>query len=99
MSYWIDGHFIEWWSGKSYFSHDRQIFVPTHQVVKVEPDRIYLNENFVLNQVKRYNAKQGIINWSDKKDANLGLLLKAINVPWVKEPYVEPEPQFKVSLP
>ena len=90
MSYWIDGYFVEWWSGKSYFSHDRQIFVPKFATDRLEDNRIYLTEKYVLNQVKRYNAKQGIINWSDKKDANLGLLIKAINVPWEKEVSILP---------
>lgn len=97
--YWIDGYFIPWWSGKSYFSHDRSIFVPKFATVRVEANRIYINREFVLQQTKRYNAKGGILDWSNKEDAFLGLFIKALNVPWEKEPVVEREQRFKVSLP
>ena len=97
MEYWIDGYFIPWWSGKSYFSHDRQISVPKFATVRVERNRIYITKQFAEGQIKL--ALNKYLDWSDKKDANLGLFVKAINVPWEKEPYVEPEPQFRVSLP
>ena len=85
MSYWIDGYFIEWWSGKSYFSHDRQIFVPTFAVVKNDQDndRIYITKVFAESRIKL--AKSKFLNWSDKKDANLGLFVKALNNSWEKE--------------
>jgi len=97
MEYWIDGYFVEWWSGKSYFSHERQIFVPKHKVIKLEPNRIYIKPEFALAMLRIPTIKT--LDWSDKKDANIGLFAKALNTPWEKEPYVEPEPQFKVSLP
>ena len=97
MEYWIDGYFIPWWSGKSYFSHDRQIFVPKHATLKVERNRIYITKRFAEDQKTKTLNK--CLDWSDKEDANLGLFVKALNKPWVKEPYVEPEPQYKVSLP
>ena len=99
MEYWIDGHFIQWWSEKSYFSHDRQIFIPIHAVIKNDQknDRIYIEKRFAQAQMELKCRKY--LDWSDKKDANLGLFVKALNVPWEKEPFVEPEEQFKVSLP
>jgi len=90
--YWVDGHFTEWWTHKSYFSHDRQIFVPKSAVIKREENRIYLNGRWARHQIRIGELRA--IDWSDKKDANLGLLIKAINVPWVKE-Y---NPPFEVSL-
>ena len=83
MEYWIDGHFIEWWSGKSYFSHDRQIFVPKSATVKVEENRIYIKPKFAVNQI--LIERRRILDWSDKKDANLGLFVKALNKEWKKE--------------
>ena len=82
-SYWIDGYFIEWWSNKSYFSHERQIFVPKSVVIRKEGSRIYLNRRWARHQIRIGELRD--IDWSDKRDANLGLLIKAINVPWEKE--------------
>lgn len=97
MSYWIDGYFVEWWTGKSYYSHNRSVFVPKFAVVRLEPDRIYITKTFAESRIKL--AAKKFLDWSDKKDANLGLFVKALNTPWEKEPYVEPEPRFRVSLP
>lgn len=94
-SYWIDGYFVEWWTGKSYFSHDRQIFVPKHETVRVESERIYITEDFAESQIEL--ALNRYLNWSDKKDANLGLFVKALNNPWKKELSVSDRPP--TSLP
>ena len=83
MEYWIDGHFIEWWSGKSYFSHDRQIFVPKSATVRVEENRIYIKTEFALAMLRIPTIK--MLDWSDKKDANLGLFVKALNKEWEKK--------------
>lgn len=98
MEYWIDGYFTPAWTGKSYFSHDRQIFVPKFATIRREADRIYIDAKFAESQIKLVNSKK-IIDWSDKKEVFLRFFVRALNVPWKKEPYVEPEPRFKVSLP
>ena len=87
-SYWIDGCFILWWSGNSYFSHDRQIFVPKLAILRIENNRIYIKTKYALAQMKIANNKY--LNWSDKKDANLGLFVKALNKPWKKEGSILP---------
>ena len=97
MEYWIDGYFIPWWTGKSYFSHDRQIFVPKYATIHRSSHRIHIKAYYAKRQINL--AKNKYLDWSDRKDANLGLFVKALNIPWEKEPYIEPEPRFRVSLP
>lgn len=95
MEYWIDGYFHEDWNSKTYFSHDRGVFVPKFATIKLESDRIYITRKFARSILR----KGRVFDSTKKYDMFDMILQKIINVPWVKEPYVEPEPRFKVSLP
>lgn len=101
MEYWIDGYFFEFWSRKSYKCTDRLIFVPkfaTVKIINVEPYRIYVKEGFALKQVAKYEKlkRERKFNGADYKHICLMNFCEALNVPWVKEPYVEP--RIKTSL-
>ena len=102
MEYWIDGYFYEFWTGKSYRC-DRYIFVPKFATIEVsdrEPHRIYIKESFALKQVaelKRLKDERRF-SFSDYEHFLLNRFCEALNVPWEKEPYVEPDPKFRVSL-
>jgi len=55
MADYIEGNFILWWGSKSYKCHERDIFVPRYAMIKLTPDRIYINHKFVKKQIKKYN--------------------------------------------
>jgi len=95
MEYWIDGYFHDNWTGKAYYSHARGVYVPKFATVRVEANRIYITEQFAKSVLRKGRA----FDSTNKHDMLDLVLKKIINVPWKKEPYVEPEPQFKVSLP
>ena len=90
--YWIDGVFIEFWGGRSYYSHDRDIFIPKGVTVKVEPNRIYINKAYAEARKLAYKTK--VLDMTNKQDLYLMSFVKMLNVPWVKE-Y---NPPFEVSL-
>ena len=90
--YWIDGYFHEHWTGKSFFSHDRGVYVPTFAIERLEDNRIYIDAHWArkkLNRTKPYDS-------TNKNDMLDMCLVKMINVPWVKE---RSKPPFEVSLP
>ena len=93
MEYWIDGHFVVFWSGNSYYCHDRDLYVPKSQMVKLTEDRIYINPSFARGQTFRRNKKT--IRADDKNDQHLIRFVKALNTPWKRE---LAKPQYKVSL-
>lgn len=95
MEYWIDGHFDVFWNQTlTWYSVDRGVFIPKFATIRREPDRIYITEQFA----KKILAKTEFDSTSEYDMFDMSLKNK-INVPWKKEPYVEPEPRFKVSLP
>ncbi len=103
MEYWIDGYFFEWWTHKSYRCGDRYISVPKFATVKIidtEPYRIYIKKSFALKQLAEWNRlkDEKRLNLADNRHILLNRFCEALNVPWVKEPYVEPHPKFKTSL-
>ena len=94
MEYWIDGYFTRSWTYKAWYSHERGVYIPLYATITRHTDRIYITESFakkILNK-KKFDST----NRNDMFDL---CLQKIINKPWKKEPYVEPEPQFRVSLP
>lgn len=102
MEYWIDGYFVEWWTHKSYYCHDRHIFVPKFATIKNDQDndRIHINRNFALKQKAKLKKLKDDMAFrhSDGKHVLVDFFCRALNVPWEKEPYVEPHPNFRVSL-
>jgi len=92
MSYWIDGHFHEHWTGKSYFSHERGVYVPTFAIERLEDNRVYIDAHFARKILKTNR----IFDTTNKNDMFDMCLKKIINVPWKKE---RSKPLFKVSLP
>ena len=60
-----------------------------------ENDRIYVTENYAKSILR----SDRIFDMTKMSDHYAYVMSKIINVPWFKEPYVEPEPQFRVSLP
>ena len=101
MENWIDGYFFEFWGRKSYKCSERYIFVPkfaTVSVTTVEPHRIHVKESFALSQVAKLERlrRERKYNGADNKHILLKNFCEALNVPWVKEPYVEP--RIKTSL-
>ena len=98
--FWIDGTFVEWWTGKSYYCHDRHIFVPKFATIRndQEKKRIYIDENFALKQGTELKKLKDNMRFrhSDGKHVLLDFFVRALNVPWEPEPYVEP--RIKTSL-
>ena len=93
-SYWIDGYFTPAWTQKSYYSHERGVYVPKYATITRHRNRIYITENFAKKILR-----PGRVFDTTKKNDMLDLVLRnIINVPW-KKVFVEPESQFKVSLP
>ena len=90
-SYWIDGHFTEHWTGKSYYSHDRGVYVPTFATERLEDNRIYIDAHWARKILK----PNRVFKSTSKNDMLDLCLVKIINVPWVKG-Y---NPPFEVSLP
>ena len=90
--FWIDGYFHENWTGKSYFSHERGVYVPMFATERLEKNRIYVDAHWakkILNPNRVFDAT--------KKNDMLDMCLsKIINVPWIKE---RSKSLFKVSLP
>lgn len=94
MEYWIDGHFVVFWSGNSYYCHDRDLYLPKRAMVRLTEDRIYIDPNFAKAMVLKRDIK--ILRADDKDDMHLICFVKALNEPWKRE---YSEPPFEVSLP
>ena len=94
MEYWIDGHFVVFWSGNSYYCHDRDLYLPKRAMVRLTEDRIYIDPSFAKAMVLKRETK--ILRGDDKDDMHLIRFVKALNTPWKRE---YSEPPFEVSLP
>ena len=86
MEYWIDGFFHRDWNGKAYFSHDRGVYVPIWATIKLDPDRIYIKEDFA----RRILNPKRVFDTTNRNDMFDMCLSKIINVPWVKEESIAP---------
>lgn len=93
MEYWIDGHFVAFWSGNSYYCHDRDLYVPKSQTIRLTEDRIYIDPSFARGQIIK---RTKILRADDNNDMHLIRFEKALNNPWKRE---YSEQQYKVSLP
>ena len=93
-AYWIDGHFVVFWSGNSYYCHDRDLYVPKSKMVRLTPDRIYIDPDYAKRQTVWRQTK--VLRNTDKNDLHLISFVKALNEPWKRE---FSKPQYKVSLP
>ena len=97
MEYWIDGCFDRFWNQiSSLYCVKRGIFVPKFAVVRNDKKngRIYLKEKYAKPILDKKDFDS-----TNRYDMMKLSLQNKINVPWEKEPFVEPEEQFKVSLP
>lgn len=90
--YWIDGHFFLWGWGskpkKSYYSHDRDIYIPKYAVVRVEPERIYITKKYAESQKLLYKHK--VLDMTNVHDLYLITFNKILNKEWEKEKYSGP---------
>ena len=83
MEYWIDGYFFEWWTGRSYYSRDRGIFVPKGVTIRVDSNRIYIDSKYAKARLLAFKTK--IIDTTNKQDLYLMSFVKMLNKPWVME--------------
>ena len=93
-TYWIDGHFVVFWSGNSYYCHDRDLYLPKNKMVKLTQDRIYIDPDFAKRQIAWRKTK--VLMNTNKFDMHLIRFVKALNIPWKRE---FSEQQYRVSLP
>ena len=93
MSDYIEGDFVEFWSGKSYNCHALGINIPKYATLRVvEPTeqnpigRIYIKKSYINSQRKMCDEQKNDI-WRDRDDFyELKKFVDALNTP-----YIEPE--------
>ena len=98
MEYWIDGYFDRFWNqDKIWYCAARDISVPKFATIRNDQNnnRIHITESFAKN-ILRANR---VFDMTNNNDMRAYSLSKKINVPWKKEPYVELDSKFQVSLP
>lgn len=97
MEYWIDGYFDRFWDQDNvWYCYDRDLFVPKFATIRNDQDndRIYITEDYAKSVLR----PSRVFDTTKTTDMRAYSLSKKINVSW-KKMYVEPEPQFRVSLP
>lgn len=95
MSYWIEGLFEQWWSKKSFYCKERDIFVPVWAIKnlkyfddshtdyeKIIYKRVEIIERFVLKQAEDLeNYIKGKHNMGQKEFWYTKRFLEALNIP------------------
>lgn len=103
MEYWIEGLFEVWWTGKSFYCSDLDIFIPKWAIlnldVKDSPGeirgKVMINSRFAESQIAKLKTLQNTkkFSWQNKNHYYLFKFCNALNKPYEQiEKYEELEP-------